>query len=84
MQDYTISPNIPLGHTQSAVFIAVNPVLDKTTVKRIFTHCPEQLQTDFDATLELPGKHLLIPEKLLEYSGTEHYMVIDLATNDLY
>ena len=66
MQNYTISPNIPLGHAQSAVFNAVNPALDKTAVKRIFTHCPEQLRTDFDAMLELTDKLLLIPQKLLE------------------
>ena len=67
MQEYTVSPSMPIGHAQSAVFNAVNPALDKTAVKRILAHCPEQLRTDFDGTLELQGKHLLIPVKLLEY-----------------
>ena len=50
MQNYMISTNNPIGHAQSAVFNAVNPALDKTAVKRIFSHYPEQLRTDFDST----------------------------------
>ena len=41
MQNYMISTNNPIGHAQSVVFNAVNPVLDKTAVKRIVTHRPE-------------------------------------------